>query len=104
MVNLKRTIDLTKEIQKNQKNENGIEKNNTLNYEIKNKSKIHKRTINKLKIKKIRTRVKTFINQMITLNFCMNNMNFEGRKEKNMGQKALPTTNHVVKKKKDFYA
>jgi hypothetical protein len=59
MVNLKRIIDLTKKIQKNQKNENQVERNKTsqieLNYEIKNKLKIHKKTNNKLKIKRIRT-------------------------------------------------
>ena len=105
MVNLKRMIDLTKEIQKNQKNENQVEINKTsqneLNYEIKNKSKIHKRTSNKLKIKRIRTKVKTLINQMITLKFCMSNVNFKGRIEKKRIE-SIANDKSRRQKKEDF--
>jgi hypothetical protein len=104
MVNLKRMIDLTKEIQKNQKNENQVERNKTsqneLNYEIKNKSKIHKRTSNKLKIKRIRTKVKTLINQMITLKFCMSNVNFEGKIEKKKGVESIANDKSRRQKKR----
>jgi hypothetical protein len=105
MVNLKRMIDLTKKIQKNQKNENQIKRNKTsqdkLNYEIKNKSKIHKMTGNKLKIKRIRTKVKTLINQMITLKFCMSNVNFEGRIEKKRIE-SIANDKSRRQKKEDF--
>jgi hypothetical protein len=105
MVNLKRMIDLTKKIQKNQNNENQIKRNKTsqdkLNYEIKNKSKIHKMTGNKLKIKRIRTKVKTLINQMITLKFCMSNVNFEGRIEKKEVE-SIANDKSRRQKKEDF--
>jgi hypothetical protein len=105
MVNLKRIIDLTKKIQKNQKNENQVERNKTsqieLNYEIKNKLKIHKKTNNKLKIKRIRTQVKTLINQMITLKFCLSNVNFEGIIGKKRTESIANDKSHR-QKKKDF--